>query len=67
MGYNHFIDDVSITLIDKTDGCNPTKRKTFYMHTFKALAPYKINIENGIKIVRQYLLERDFSLNQTMY
>ena len=47
-GHNGFLEDVSITLIDKTDGSNPTKRETFWMHTLKTLAPYVLNVENGI-------------------
>ena len=47
-GHNGFLEDVSITIIDKTDGSNPTKRETFWMHTLKTLAPYGLNVENGI-------------------
>ena len=47
-GHNGFLEDVSITLIDKTDGSDPTKRETFWMHTLKTLAPYGLNVENGI-------------------
>ena len=43
-----FLEDVSITLIDKTDGSDPTKRETFWMHTLKTLAPYGLNVENVI-------------------
>ena len=46
--HNSFLEDVSITLINKTDGSDPTKRETFWMHTLKTLAPYKINVENGM-------------------
>ena len=46
-GHNGFL-DVSITLIDKTEGSDPTKRETFWMHRLKTLAPCGINIENGI-------------------
>ena len=30
-GHNEFLDDVSITLIDKTDSSNPTKRENYWM------------------------------------
>ena len=46
--HNCFLEDVSIALINKTNGSDPTKRETFWMHTLKALAPYGRNIENGI-------------------
>ena len=47
-GHNGFLKDVSITLIDKTDVSDPTKRETFWMHTLKTLAPYGVNVEDGI-------------------
>ena len=46
-GNNAFLIDLSI-LIDKTDGSDPTKRETFWMHTVKTLTPYELNVENGI-------------------
>ena len=47
-GHNGFLEDVSIALIDKTDGSDPKKRETFWMHTLKTLAPYGLNVEDGI-------------------
>ena len=47
-GHNGCLDDVPITLIDKTDGSDFTKRETFWMHTFEILAPYGTNVKNGI-------------------
>ena len=35
--------DVSITLTDKTDGFDPMKRETFWMHTLKIFVPYGLN------------------------
>ena len=46
--HNGFLEIVSITLIEKTDGSDPTKREHFWMHTLKTLAPYGLNVENGI-------------------
>ena len=46
--HNGFLKDVSITLIDKTDGSDPIKRETFWIHTLKTLAPFGLNVENGI-------------------
>ena len=46
--HNCFLEDVSVTLIDKTDGSDPTKRETFWMHMLKTLAPYGVNVKNGI-------------------
>ena len=47
-GHSGFPEDVSITLIDKTEGSDPTKIETFWMHTLKTLAPYGLKVENGI-------------------
>ena len=43
-----FSEDVSVILIDKTDGSNPTKRETYWMQTLKIIAPYGLNVENGV-------------------
>ena len=40
-----FLEHVSITL---DDGSNLTKREPFQVHTVKTLAPYGLNIGNGI-------------------
>ena len=34
-GHSSFLEDVSIAPIDKTDGSDSTKRKTFWMHMLK--------------------------------
>ena len=46
--HNGFLEDLPIALIDKTDGSDTTERKTFWMHTLKTLAPFEINVEDGI-------------------
>ena len=48
--YEHtgFLDNVSITLIDKTDPFNPTKRENYWMRTLKTLEPNGLNVENSI-------------------
>ena len=38
-GHTEFLDDVSITLTDTTDGSNPTKRENYWMRTLKTYAP----------------------------
>ena len=40
------IHDVSVTLMDKTDGKNPFKREHYWRHTLKTLAPHGLNIED---------------------
>ena len=47
-GHTEFLDDVSITLIDKTDGSNPTNRENYWMQTLKTFAPYGPNAEDSI-------------------
>ena len=47
-GHTEFLDDVSITLIDKTDGSNPTKRENYWMRIFKTYAPYGFNAADTI-------------------
>ena len=46
--HTEFLDDVSIILIDKTDGSNPTKRENYWMRTLKTVAPYGLNVEDNI-------------------
>ena len=46
--HNGFLEDVSITLIGKTDGSDPMEGETFWIHTLKTLAFYGLNVENGI-------------------
>ena len=45
--HSSFFDNVSVILIDKTDGLNPTKRETYWMRTMKIIIPYGLNVENG--------------------
>ena len=46
-GHNDFLEHLSVTLTDKNDGFDLTKRETFWMHTPKTLAPYGLKVENG--------------------
>ena len=41
--HNVFLEDCSITLIDKTDGAHPTKRKEYWRRVFKSVTPYGLN------------------------
>ena len=45
-GHMGFLNDVSVTLIDKTDGSNPQKREDYWMNTLKTMASYGLNIED---------------------
>ena len=41
-----FLEDVEFTLIDKTQGSDPTKRECYWMRTLKTLYPDGVNIES---------------------
>ena len=47
-GHTEILDDVSITLNDKTDGSNPTKRENYWMRTLKTYASYGLNVVDSI-------------------
>ena len=41
--YNGFLVDCSITLIDKTDGSDPTRREEYWRRVLKTATPYGLN------------------------
>ena len=47
-GRSRFLNDVSVTLIDKTDPKDPTKREDFWIQTLKTKAAPGLNVEDGI-------------------
>ena len=47
-GHNGFLGNVSISLIDKTDGFQPKKRDNYWTRTLKTLAPLGLNVENAV-------------------
>ena len=47
-GYDGFSGNVSISLIDKTDGFQPKKRENYWMRTLKTLAPLGLNVESAV-------------------
>ena len=40
------LNEVPVTLIDKTDGKNPFKREHYWRHTLKTLASLGLNVED---------------------
>ena len=46
--HSHFRYYVFIILIGKTDDSKPTKRETYWIRTLKTIAPYGLNVENGV-------------------
>ena len=47
-GHAGFLDDVSITFIDKTDPSDPLKRQDYWKHTLKTMALFGLNIEESV-------------------
>ena len=41
--HSGFLEDCSITLIDKTDGADPTRREEYWRGVLKTVAPYGLN------------------------
>ena len=47
-GHTSFSEDVKVTLIDKTDPRNPTKREDYWIYTLKTKAPMGLHMEDGL-------------------
>ena len=47
--YDGLLNDVSITLIDKTDTAYPNKNENYWMITFKTFAPEMSTVEASLK------------------
>ena len=43
-----FLENVKITLINKTDGQNPKKREDYWRKTLKTYAPFGFNVEDSV-------------------
>ena len=43
-----FLNDVSITFIDKTDPSDPFRRKDYWRQTLKTMVLYGLNIEGSV-------------------
>ena len=46
--HSDFLGNVSITLIDKTDGKDPKRRENYWMRTPNTYAPFGLNIEDSV-------------------
>ena len=42
-GHSVFLEDGTITLIDKTDGADPTRREEYWRRVLKTVSPYGLN------------------------
>ena len=47
-GHSGFLGNVSVTLIDKTDGKNPKRRENCWIRILKTYAPFGLNIEVSV-------------------
>ena len=47
-GHDEFLNDVSITFIDKTDPSDPLRREDYWRQTLKTMVPYGLNIEDSV-------------------
>ena len=47
-GHTAFLENVSVTFIDKTDSQNPEKRENYWIHTLKTMVPWSLNILNSV-------------------
>ena len=47
-GHNDFLNNVSITLINKTDGKNPKKREDYTRRTLTTFSPFGLNVEDSV-------------------
>ena len=43
-----FLENVSVTFIDKTDSQNPEKRENYWIHTLKTMVSWGLNILNSV-------------------
>ena len=48
VGHGGFLNDVSITFIDKTDPSDPLQRKDYRRQTLKIMVLYGLNIEGSV-------------------
>ena len=43
-----FVENIKITLTDKSDGQNPKKREDYWRRTVKTYAPFWLNVEDSV-------------------
>ena len=47
-GHHGFLEDISITFIDKTDPSEPLKKENYWKNVLKTMAPLGLNIEDSV-------------------
>ena len=53
--HDYFLTDCSITLIDKIDGSDPTRREEYWRKVLKTVAPYGLNTLNGWLVLHTFI------------
>ena len=48
LGHNEFLNNISITFIDKTGPSAPLKREDYWRRTLTTMAPFRLNIEDSV-------------------
>ena len=46
-GHKGFLNEASVTFIEKTDGKDPKNRERYWMRTLKTMEPYGLNIADS--------------------
>ena len=47
-GHKGFMNEASVTFIDKTDRKDPKKRERYWIRTLKTMEPYGLNIAHSV-------------------
>ena len=62
-----FLNNVSVTLINKTDPKDPTRRKNYCIHTLKSKAPLELNVEDDLLAKLIIFCFIDYVYGQTVF
>ena len=54
-GHKGFLEDVSVTFIDKTDPSDPEKREDYWIQTLETAAPWGLNIMEMVFVLLIYV------------
>ena len=46
--HDWFLNDVSVTFIDKTDPSDPLRREDYWRQALKTMVPHGLNIEDSV-------------------
>ena len=54
--HSGFLNEVSITFIDKTDPTNHLQRENYWKHTLKTFAPYGLNMKENVYLFHRFFV-----------